>query len=529
MRKIYHNGDIITMESRDERPSALVTQADQIVFVGSYEEAKRLYPEAENVDLAGKTLMPGFIDPHSHFFQTAQSIRMCDLSKAESFADVTALLSAYHKANPEAEVILASGYDHNFLKEERHPDKSILDQVSETLPIFISHISGHMGIANAALLRMAGIADDTPDPDGGRFGRDAAGALTGYVEEIPALMRVLGAAMPLLKFDMPAQICEAQKMYLRYGVTTVQEGAASKEAFAALVALAEKGLIGLDVVTYIMQEEYADTAEKYADYTGGSYVDHIRIGGAKIILDGSPQGKSAWLSRPYEQEESCCGYPAHDLAYVKDACQKAIEGRYQILAHCNGDAASEQFIEGYEDALKEWGDDPREDSIRPVMIHCQTVRDDQLDRMLPLQMIPSVFAGHIYYWGDVHKKNLGSERAERISPLGSMCQRGMIYNMHQDTPVTKPDMLHTVWCAVNRMTRKGQRLGSDQCISVYDALKGVTIHAAYAYGEEKSKGTLKAGKQADMVILSENPLKIDPMKIKDIRVEETIKGGIPQM
>lgn len=526
MRKIYCNGDIITMDSQEDQPSAVVTEDEKILFVGAYDEAKDLYGDAEVVDLDGKTLMPGFIDPHSHFFQTAQSIHMCDLSEAESFADIVRILKEYQEKNPQMDVILASGYDHNFLQEQAHPDKAILDQVSEEHPIFISHVSGHMGVANSVLLKMAGISDDTKDPVGGKFGRDAAGTVNGYIEEVPALMHVFGAVMPLIQVDMPSQIRQAQNMYFRYGITTAQEGAASKDGFSALAALAKNGLLDMDIVAYIMDEDYAETAEVYADYTKGRYQDHVRIGGSKIILDGSPQGRSAWLSKPYENEKTYCGYPSHDPEYVKNACRKAVEGKYQILAHCNGDAASEQFIDAYESAVRDCGLKAEKTSIRPVMIHCQTVRDDQLNRMAALQMIPSVFVGHIYYWGDVHLKNLGKERAERISPLASMRKRELAYNLHQDTPVTKPDMMHTIWCAVNRLTRCGKKLGADQSISVYDALKGVTIHAAYEYGEEQEKGSLCAGKKADMVILSENPLKVDPIRLKDIKVMGTIKDGI---
>ena len=163
--------------------------------------------------------------------------------------------------------------------------------------------------------------------------------------------------------------------------------------------------------------------------------------------------------------------------------------------------------------------------LRPVMIHCQTVRNDQLDRMIPLKMIPSIFVGHVYYWGDVHMKNFGPERGNHISPAKDALDRNLMINFHQDTPITKPNMLHSVWCAVNRLSRQGNLIGEDQKISVYDALKAVTINAAYEYFEENSKGSIKEGKRADLVILDKNPLAVDPMTIKDIKVLETIKDG----
>lgn len=160
-----------------------------------------------------------------------------------------------------------------------------------------------------------------------------------------------------------------------------------------------------------------------------------------------------------------------------------------------------------------------------MMIHCQTVRNDQLDRMARLNMIASIFVGHVWYWGDIHLQNFGSLRGSRISPVKDALDRGVTVNFHQDTPVTKPDMLHSVWCAVNRISRSGAVIGAEQKISVYDALKAVTIQAAYEYFEEDTKGSIEAGKRADLVILDRSPLDVDPMEIKDIQVMMTIKDG----
>ena len=213
----------------------------------------------------------------------------------------------------------------------------------------------------------------------------------------------------------------------------------------------------------------------------------------------------------------------------------AVENGRQILAHCNGDAASGQYLAALEKAAAASPDKPdkpeRVDklekirALRPVMIHCQTVRDDQLDEMKELGVIPSIFVAHTWYWGDVHLKNLGPERGAHISPVRAALERGLVYNFHQDTPVLEPDMLQTVWCAANRVTRGGQPIGQDQCVGVYDALKGVTCNAAYAYHEEERKGTLEEGKLADLVILDRNPLKTDKRKIRDIQVLETVKEG----
>lgn len=525
IKKLYYGGDIITMKNQDDMPQSVVTQNGKIIYVGDLAEAEALYKtDIEKVNLKGKTLMPSFIDPHSHFLQVAQSALMCDLSQVKNFNELIETLKKYKEENSvnEKGIIFGTGYDNNFLEEEKHPDKSILDEVSNTIPIYISHVSGHMGVANSALLKLASITDNTPDPEGGRFGRNQDGSINGYIEETPALMKVLMAAMPRMKVDMGKQVKAAEEIYLKHGITTVQEGAAMEKNIEQLVKLALDNVFSIDVVAYVLVDDYKKTIEKFPDYVN-KYKAKIKIGGAKIILDGSPQGKSAWLSKPYEGETEYLGYPTHENSYVESAVSSAVKDGYQILAHCNGDAASEQFIDSYEKALKSTPN-PNMD-LRPVMIHCQTVRDEQLDKMVELKMIPSIFVGHTYYWGDIHLKNLGPIRGNHISPVKEALIRGLIYNFHQDSPVTIPNMLHSVWCAVNRITRRGQAIGQDQCINVYDALKAITINAAYEYHEEKIKGSIEIGKLADMVILNSNPLKTDKMKIKDIEVLETIKEG----
>ena len=530
MKKLYYNGDILSMKDREDAPEAVVTQDAEILYAGSLAGAKAAAgADAQTVDLQGHTLLPGFIDPHSHFFQTAQSIDLCDLSEAKDFSDIVRLLQEYIQSHglTSEDLVTAMNYDHNFLAEGVHPDRTVLDRASETVPIYVSHTCGHMGAANSALLKLAGVTKDAPDPAGGHFGRDTAGEPTGYIEEVPAIMQVLSSGGNRMKVDMVKQLGMAQELYYSHGVTTAQEGAAGKQTVEGLAQLAKAGLLTIDVVSYVMQEEYVQTAAALPEYVG-QYVDHVKIGGSKIILDGSPQGRTAWLSAPYEvvsegDDPTWRSQAIHPDAYVKEACLDALEDGHQILCHCNGDAASEQFLNGYEAALRE-AKDPKKD-IRPVMVHCQTIREDQIDRLAALEMVPSVFIGHVYYWGDVHVKNLGETRAVRISPLKSIKERGLLYNLHQDTPVTKPDMLHSVWTAVNRKTRGGRVLGPQQAIDVYDALKGVTIHAAYAYHEEDVKGTIEPGKAADLVILEKNPLKVPAEEIQDIRVLETIKGG----
>lgn len=528
MQKLYYGGDIVTMREETDAPEAVLVTDGKISYVGELVEARRqCLPGAEEIDLEGKTLMPSFIDPHSHIAMLAQYTDFANLGKCTSFKDLAVTLSDWLKEKrlAEGEVLVGYGYDHNFLDEQQHPTKEVLDRVSDTIPVCILHTSGHMCVANSVLLRECGITADTPDPEGGKFGREEDGTPNGYIEEVPAMVKVLIPVFSRVKADFARQLEKAQQIYLKYGITTVQDGSTNASGFQKLAECAKEQVFHLDVVSYVLADDLEKTAEDYPEYYQ-KYHNRLKIGGAKIILDGSPQGRSAWLRKPYEGEETYCGYPAHTQEETDRWVETAVEKGYQLLAHCNGDAASGQYLAAFEKAAAKTPENPEKiRALRPVMIHCQTVGDDQLDEMKELGMIPSIFVAHTWYWGDVHLKNLGSVRGAHISPARAAMERGLIYNFHQDTPVVEPDMLHTVWCAVNRVTRSGKPIGQEQCIGVYEALKGVTIHGAYAYHEEERKGTLEAGKLADMVILDRNPLKTDKMQIRDIQVLETIKEG----
>lgn len=528
MQKLYYGGDIITMCRESDAPEAVLISDGTIVYTGGLEEARRLCTEeAEIINLEGRTLMPSFIDPHSHITMLAQYTAFANLGKCTSFEEIIETLKKYkeEKKLGEGSVLMGYGYDHNFLREQEHPTIAQLNQVSDSIPVCILHTSGHMCVANSVLLRESGITRDTPDPDGGKFGRNANGEPNGYIEEVPAMTKVLMMMFSRTGADFSEQMKLAQQTYLKYGITTLQDGATNASSFKKLADFAEKGGFCLDVVCYILADEMEAVAAAYPEYKD-QYHKRLKIGGAKIILDGSPQGRSAWLSKPYEGEDTYCGYPAYSKEQVNKWVEASVKKGYQLLAHCNGDAASQQYLDAFsETAAKDRENPGKIRALRPVMIHCQTVRDDQLDEMAGLGMIPSIFAAHTWYWGDVHLKNLGPERGSHISPAKAALERGLVYNFHQDAPVIEPDMLQTVWCVVNRITRNGQPIGQDQCISIYDALKGITINGAYAYHEEDRKGTLEVGKLADMVILDHNPLKTDKMKIRDILVLETIKEG----
>jgi len=527
MQKIFYGGNILTMVDENDTAEAVLVEDGKIVKIGTKTELlKAANEDVKKVDLRGQTLMPSFIDPHSHVSMVAQTSFMANLFDCTSFEEIKQTLIAYKEDNAlsDTDPLIGFGYDHNFLEEKDHPTKALLNQVSKTNPIFILHTSAHMGSANDAALQLADVDAETKDPDGGRLGREVDGREpNGYLEEA-AMGLVLTTVFAEVEMNFNELIVDAQDQYLRNGITTVQDGAASADIIQSLTDAAAKDLLKLDTIAYpLVTNEPRKIMDDYPDIAN-NYQNRLKIGGYKMLLDGSPQGKSAWLTEPYVGEETYRGYPAFEDDQVKDFIAMALEDNQQLLVHTNGDAASDQLLDMYTEAF-EASDNENKANLRPTMIHCQTVRDDQLDTMVELNMIPSIFVAHTYYWGDVHLKNLGEERGRRISPAKSAFERGLVVNFHQDSPVVKPLMLHTVWAAVNRETRKGVTIGPEQRIDVYNALKAVTINAAYAYFEEDIKGTIEAGKLADLVILDKNPLAVDPYDIKDIQVIETIKEG----
>lgn len=512
MKKLYYNGDILTMENSDFE--AVYVEDGIIKKCGDYFYLKNeVSQDTKFIDLQGKCLMPSFIDSHSHIVSFANTLNLVDLSKATSIEQIIQLFKEYLiKNNPAAnKILIGFGYDHNFLKEKRHPLAYDLDKISPTNPIMISHASGHMGVINTKAIHLFKLTDSILDPVGGKYGRDNNGKLNGYLKE-QAFIKTASQNIQETN-DLSQQVIEALKIYASYGITTIQEGYMKHSEFTLLSSLAKNNQLFLDVVGYVDIKDNADIYKNNQQFF--QYYNHFKLGGYKLFLDGSPQGKTAWLSRPYENSDDYCGYPIYQDKQVKQYVKRALDDQAQLLTHCNGDQASSQLLDAF---------NKQSTNLRPVMIHSQTLRPDQLPQLKQIGMMPSFFIAHIYYWGDIHKVNLGN-RANHISCVHSALKLDIPYTFHQDTPVIRPDMLETIWCACKRETKNGIILGENERLSVYNALKGVTINAAYQYFEEDRKGSIKEGKTADLIILSANPCKVAIDKIKDIEILETIKDG----
>ena len=522
MKTFYINGTILTMEENNLYAEAVCTENGIIQAVGTKEELLKLRSEGDRiVDLEGKTMLPGLIDGHSHFAGTANAMTQCDLSLCNSFADIIREMKNFkekRKLSDDAWIV-GCNYDHNFLAEGKHPDRFILDQISDTNPVLLIHASSHMGVTNSKGLELQGIDETAEDRADGRYGRvEGTSTPNGYMEE--KVFLEFQSKLPMTSVEELMNLFrEAQKLYASYGITTVQDGMVARPLFQLLKTASDMGILKLDIVGYVDIMTAAELPDEMPEYDR-KYHKHLKLGGYKIFLDGSPQGKTAWMLEPYVGEESYCGYPIHSDEVLESYIRTALEKKQQLLAHCNGDAAAEQYITGFEKVL---ASEKSQDTYRAVMVHAQLVRREQLRRMAKLGMMPSFFVAHTYYWGDIHLKNFGIERGSRISPAKDAVDCGMKFTFHQDSPVVPPDMMRTVSCAVNRISRTGQDIGKEQRIPVLEALKAVTSYGAYQYHEEDRKGTISVGKLADFAVLDKNPLEVDPEMLAEVQVMMTVK------
>ena len=522
-------GRIITMDPSQPFAEAVLVEGERIVAVGGKELRKAHEGDARVVELGRRAMLPGFIDAHGHLTATAAYINFVNLSPPPvgPVADVARLHTTLREhiereRIPAGRWVVGVGYDDSLLKEKRHPTRDDLDAVSREHPIFIVHVSGHLSVGNSALLSQVGISSETVDPPGGAYRRRADSREPNGVFEEMAHYAVM-ARLPRPNPDGALIGLQKTLAYLASrGLTTVQDGGANTENLQLLQSAAQNGLLNLDVVAYRYWSPIGMALPK--EFVSNEYQNRFRVDGVKIILDGSPQGKTAFLSRPYTvppvgRDASYRGYPSLPEPVVQKAVTAALQARVPLLAHANGDAAAEILIDAVDAAAVA-------EAPRVVMIHSQTVRDDQLDRMARLRITPSFFVSHTFFWGDWHREEtLGVERAIRISPTRSATERGIRYTLHNDPPVVPPDMIRTLWSATTRRTRSGEVLGREQRASTHEALAGITLDAARQYGEEASKGSISAGKQADFVIVDQDPLAMDPENLLQLQVLETISRG----
>jgi len=532
---LYFGGDILTMQGDEPNyVEAIVTNSDSIKFIGKLAESKKLFPSAREVNLKGKTLLPGFIDAHAHFAGfPSQSVGAQILPPPDAGADnIESLIQILKEWSTPDNIeltgwIFGMGFDDSVLEEKRFPTKMDLDKVSTEHPIMIIHISGHFCVVNSKGLELLNINSGTSNPEGGIIrripGTDEPNGVLEELAAIPFMPMVLG---PKSEEAVKAFLNAGQNMALSYGYTTVQEGRAMLNSHLFLENAANTNFFKLDVVSYV-DYSIADSLLK-TKWHSQSYKNHYRIGGVKLTLDGSPQGRTAWRTEPYlippeGANKDYLGYPAIPSdKTVEHIYDNAFRNNWQIHTHANGDAAMDQMIRSLTKITDKYGNAGRRD----VLIHGQYIREDQLDSFKDLNIIASLFPLHTFYWGDWHKEIIGDSLGNKISPTRTALDKGLKITIHTDAPVALPNLMRVIWTATNRVSRSGKIIGKNERLKPYEALKCITEWSAYQHFEEEKKGTLAVGKLADFVILDLNPVKVDIENIKDIYVIETIKEGI---
>lgn len=528
---IISGGPIITMDSALAAPEAVAVRDGKILAVGSATEIEGLRGDnTEQLDLKGNTLLPGFIDGHSHFSMAVNSASWANLSAAPvgnvgSIVDIIAELQAQGRRNKLApgDWLVGYGYDQDTLEEGRHATRDDLDAAFPDNPVIMIHVSFHGAVLNSKAFEAINYDETTPTPEGGVIvRRENSKEPLGLIMETAWFPAV--AAIPSSTAEQRIEnINLAQKRYASNGITTMQDGLTAHKDFTAYKASAQRGDFYLDLAvlgSYAEIPEFVEEMALYADYSG-----RLKLAGIKIVGDGSPQGKTAFFTRPY-----LTGSPAGEANWrgepiigpeEMDALLATIYGSgLRAFVHANADAEVDILLDAHKKNAALAGEDSR-----TVIIHSQFIRQDQLEDYARYGMVPAFFSNHAYYWGDVHVENLGKERAYFLSPMKSAGELGIHFTNHSDYIVTPLDPLFTVWTAVNRLSRSGQVIGPQERITPRQALKAITLDGAWQYGEEDSKGSVSPGKLADLVILDSNPLTADPKTIKDIEILATYKEG----
>lgn len=530
---IYHGGEIITVNDAQPTAEALAVKDGTILAVGGKADVFTLKgDQTQVVDLIGKTLVPGFVDGHAHFLGFGSQAVGANLlappdGTVNNIDDLVGKLQEFAKG-PDVQRtgwIFGIGYDDAVLAEKRHPTRDDLDRVSLEVPVIAVHISGHFSAMNSAGLKKIGYTTETKDPRGGVIRRrPGTTEPNGVLEELASIPHMIPAINAVTPEDKDYFLKRGLELAKSYGYTTANEGRCMGFQHVDLMSAARRGLLDIDVLSYI---DYTARRDLEPAFSKVEYVGHYRAAGMKITLDGSPQGRTAWRTIPYllppdGQTPGYKGYPAiPDTKLIESLFEEAYQKGWPVKVHANGDAAVDQMIEALIPVHQKHGPGDR----RHVLIHGQFVRQDQLGVLKELQVIPSLFPMHTFYWGDWYDQIIGPELAQQISPMRSAIKLGMTPTSHTDAPVALPNLMQVMSATVNRTSRSGKIMGPDERVSPLEALKAITLWGAYQHFEDKTKGSLEVGKLADMVILDRNPLTVDPVTIKDIKVVETIKEG----
>jgi predicted amidohydrolase YtcJ len=532
---IYVGGDIVTINDAQPTAEALAVKDGKILALGARADVESAHrgDTTKVVDLAGKALLPGFLDAHSHYVSALSVANQAKVyaPPAGPGKDVASIVAAIEQFRaergiPQGQLIQAYGYDDTVMPEGRLLNRDDLDQAFPDNPVLVGHVSMHGAVMNSAALKRFGISAATRTPPGGVIVRKPGSEEPyGLIMETAYLPVFSNLPQPTKEQEIEFSRA-AQMLYAESGVTTAHEGATHAADLALMQRATAAGANVIDVIAYPFITDLDKILEAAPLANWGRYDDHLKIGGVKITIDGSPQGKTAFFTTPYLTggpggEKSWRG----ELTFPQDTVNQMVKRVYEmgvpLNLHANGDGAIDAFFKAHEFAAA--GDLSR--NRRVTMIHAQFTRKDQLDKYVRYRIRPSFYTLHTYYFYEAHLQNRGKDQAQSISPMRGAIDKGLHPTNHTDFYVAPLDQMFMLWSAVNRISRGGAEVGLDQRVTPLEGLQAMTIWGAEQYGEQESKGSLEPGKLADLVILDRNPLKVEPMAIKDIKVVETIKEG----
>lgn len=529
---LYRGGPIVTMDGdTPQTVEAVVTKGDRIAFAGPEKDARRAAGKDAAVrDLAGATMLPGFIDAHSHFTVATMSAGGLDL-RDKSHAAVTDIAGVQAVIRDHiARTSSAPGgwttvwqFDQENLAEKRYITRAELDAVAPDRPLVVLHVSLHGAVANSAALKAAGIDESTPVPPGGMMLRDATGKLNGVLLEKAMFLMLAKMPQPTAEQKLAA-LDAAQNAYFAEGYTHAQDGATLPPDIAFLTSPAASERLKIDLALLPFSTGL-DALLANPDIRFGEYRGHVKLQGIKFVLDGSVQARTGYFTRDYARGSPEGHHPWHGEPVLSEEefvaqARKANDRGWQLFVHANGDAAIDMAIRGF-DALGIRAADNR----RPIVIHSQFQRPDQLAAYKRIGVGPAYFSNHAWYWADVHRTNFPKEVVDFISPFRSARAAGLTPSNHSDYSVTPLDTRFMLWTSMARVSPTGVVSGPDERLDAYAALQALTTGPAWQVFEEDRKGRIKAGLLADFVILDKNPLTTPVDAVKDIRVVETVKEG----
>lgn len=523
---IFINGNVITMNELSPEANAIAVKNGSVLYVGETEDVLTLKGEqTEVVDLQGKTIMPGFVESHTHTTGYGNNLLQVDCRPAQtpSIDDILAKLKDAVEATPEGEWIRGWGWDDSRLAEKRNPTRWDLDKVAPNHPVFLKRTCGHVAVGNSKALEISGITKDTPDPDGGHIQLDKeTGEPTGILQE---LAQGLVSLPKLTKEDVARGLKLAQKDYAKWGITTLHDMSTQKIDMEVFQMLKEQNELTVRVRPWIWAMAQRDRAGLLDEMItlglhsnlGG---DMVKIQGMKFMLDGSVGGRTAATAEPYEDDDSK-GILYYDKEHVAPYMKRAVEAGLRVAIHGIGERAIDVALESFKEAHQAVDISKMRNRIE----HCGLPTEDHLKTMKELNMIAASSIGFIYHLGDSYIRNLGPERMKRVYPQKTFKEYGIVAPGNSDLPVTDGNPWLGIYAAVNRKTVSGQVTDTVQNISVYDAIKAYTVDAAYSSFEEDTLGIIKENAKADLMIVSDNPFEIDTEALKDITVEATYLGG----